>query len=155
MATSDCVSDTKVLQTQNRPSIMGIHDGADGPWLTSQAIAAWLVGVPQVTSRSTLQPRRCKAGVIQPQAQKLSSMARLMPNKPVAEAMGVWPATCTIHGPALGRDAVRKTRREQGAGIAFGGHTITNAKPAPMQAGSAANALHRATIRRRVITACQ
>ena len=37
-----------------------------------------------------------------------------------------------IHGPAFCRDAIRKTRREQGAGIAFGGHAIANAKSAPM-----------------------
>ena len=60
-----------------------------------------------------------------------------------------------IHRPASGGDTVRETSGEQGTGIAIRCHAITDAKPAPMQAGGAANALHGAAIRRRVISARQ
>ena len=60
-----------------------------------------------------------------------------------------------IHRPASRGDAVRETSGQQGTGIAFGGDAIADAQSAPMQAGGAANALHRAAIRRRVISARQ
>jgi hypothetical protein len=45
-------------------------------------------------------PRRCNHGFTIPQHQNVTSIERLMTNRPCAAASAVYPATRAIHGPA-------------------------------------------------------
>ena len=100
MPTAGCASDTKVQLTQNKDSSTAALLPARGPKATITAKATKCSGMPQVIRRLARMPCRASPGVTQPQIQKATSIDRLMTNKPVADSIGVQPATWVIQGPA-------------------------------------------------------
>ena len=100
MPTAGCASVTKELVTHSKARPTAAAEPTAGPIQTSTPITKKLSGKPQAIRRSTGIPLRAKAGVISPQSQKVTSMDKLMRNKPLAASSAVQPATWVIQGPA-------------------------------------------------------